>query len=141
LDIEVAQYRIPEPRNVGRGSSHQLVVGAELMLIDELLEIRLRDELWRRMPDKIAAKLKFTHALSLRWAFNASKRDWVAHASGMLAISERIAFAHGRKVRFGEDAETSTRDACATQRLARWRFIGRLKLQLFREDDACSSTR
>jgi hypothetical protein len=31
------------------------------MLVDKALEIGLGDEVGRRMPDKVAAKLKFTH--------------------------------------------------------------------------------
>src|SRR5438128_1648917 len=33
---------------------------------DEALEIRLCDQLRRRMPDEVAAELKFAHAFSLR---------------------------------------------------------------------------
>jgi len=66
LDIEIMQHRVPKPGDVGCRPSHQLVVGTEPMFIDELLEIRLRNQLGRWMPDKFAAELKLAHAKIVR---------------------------------------------------------------------------
>jgi len=46
----------------------------ELMLIDELLEIRLCDQLRRWVPDKFAAELKPAHAFILL-SFRAKSRN------------------------------------------------------------------
>ncbi len=65
LNVEVAQHRVPKPCNVGGRATHQLVVGAELVLVDEALQIRLRDEFRCRVPDKFAAELKLAHRRSV----------------------------------------------------------------------------
>jgi hypothetical protein len=47
------------------------------MFFDELLEIRLRDQLGRWMPDKFAAELKLAHAVIVL-SFRAKSRDRAA---------------------------------------------------------------
>ena len=74
LNVEIAQNCIPKPGDVGRRSPHQFVVRTEPMLIDELLEIRLRYQLRRWVPDKFAAELKFTHAKIVRRSKDAGKQ-------------------------------------------------------------------
>src|SRR5437899_12675120 len=76
LNIQIAQHRVPKPCDVSGRSSHQFVVRTELMPIGKLLEIRLRNQLRRWIPDKFArlrrgyggqaAKLKLAHQEILR---------------------------------------------------------------------------
>jgi hypothetical protein len=66
LNVEIAQHCVPKPGDVGSRFSHQLFVRTELMFIDELLEIGLRNQLPRWVPDKFAAELKFAHAQIVR---------------------------------------------------------------------------
>src|SRR5438132_6880063 len=61
LDTKIAQHRVPKPGDVAGRFLHQLVVRTELMFMDELLEIRLRNQLRRWVPDKFAAELKLAH--------------------------------------------------------------------------------
>src|SRR5207245_5183154 len=62
LNIQIAQQRVPKTCDVSGRSSHQFVVRTELMPIGKLLEIRLRNQLRRWIPDKFAAELKLAHA-------------------------------------------------------------------------------
>jgi hypothetical protein len=65
-NIEIAENRVPEPGNVGRRSSHQFPIRAERVFLDEALQIGLRDQLRRRMPHKLSAKLKLAHGEIVR---------------------------------------------------------------------------
>jgi hypothetical protein len=144
LDVEIVQHRVPKPRNVAGRSPHQLIVRTQPMLIDKLLQIRLRNQFFRWLPDKFAAELKLAHTRSLLRASRASKpigertlaACWLPHSAapnfqrcfqsrGELSHNEKFAIAerdrqHGTTVRSPELAITS---------VARAEFVGRFQLQ------------
>ena len=73
-NIEIVENRVPEPGNVGCRSSHQFPIGTERVFLDEALQIGLRDELRRRVPDKLSAKLEFAHGKIVRCSKDVGKQ-------------------------------------------------------------------
>jgi len=60
------------------------------MLVHEALQIGLRNQLRRRMPDKISAKLKFTHAVSLEFTQRSRKRAFRGSACALACSFWRL---------------------------------------------------
>src|SRR5262249_8571319 len=61
LNVEIAQNAVPEPGDIGRRSSHQLLVRTESMFLDESLEVRFCNQLRCWPPDEFPAELKLAH--------------------------------------------------------------------------------
>jgi hypothetical protein len=61
------------------------------VFLDEALQIGLRDELRRRVPDKFSAKLEFAHGKKCAlFKGRGQAADWVAHASRVLVSASAL---------------------------------------------------
>jgi hypothetical protein len=96
------------------------------VLIDELLEIGLRNQLRRWVPDKIAPKLKLAHGLILL-SFRAKSRNPAMKPLGNAAGFFR---SHGVHPERAKRVERATLRMTGSG-VAPDEFVGRLKLQLF----------